>query len=185
MDSPSDNSRDIYRPEDHPQDLAKYRALVLFKRRDFSVLVRIIVFGAVSWLLPMRAWRAFARGLVRMKKEKGGKSREEKISRVLGDCASAELCRRGNMERRALRIEEYFQITRDYRFGRFKPEIELRGSEHIDTALAAGKGALLWIGRGECVELISKMALYRAGYAAYHLTHPTHGLSKSRFGMRS
>lgn len=184
MESPSDNSLDIYRPEDHPYDLAKYRALALFGRLDFSVLVRLIVFGTVSWLLPMRAWRAFARGLVRMKKEKGGKSREEKISRVLGDRASAELCRQGNMERRALRIEEYFQITRDYRFGRFKPEIELRGSEHIDTALAAGKGALLWIGRGECVELISKLALYRAGYAAYHLTHPTHGLSKSRFGMR-
>lgn len=102
MDSPSDNSLDIYRPEDHPHDLAKYREFALFARQDFSILARLIVFGTVSWLLPMRAWRSFSLGLVRIKKEKGGKSREEKISRVLGDRASAELCRRGNMERRAL-----------------------------------------------------------------------------------
>jgi lauroyl/myristoyl acyltransferase len=184
MNSPCDDSLDIYRPEDHPHDLTQYRALALMKSRDVLILAKLVVFGIVSWLLPMRAWRAFARGLVSVKKEKEGTSLEKKIGCVLGERGSADLCRRANRERRALRVEFFLQIMRDYRVDRFRPEVELRGSEHIDTALAAGKGVLLWIGFFECVELISKLALYRAGYAAYHLTHPTHGLSQSRFGVR-
>jgi lauroyl/myristoyl acyltransferase len=116
--------------------------------------------------------------------EKKGQPLEKRMGCVLGDRMSPDLFRRAIMERRALRVEEVFQIMRDYRFDRFKPEIELRGSEHVDTALAAGKGVLLWIGLFECVELISKLALFRAGYAVHHLTHPTHGVSQSRFGMR-
>lgn len=61
---------------------------------------------------------------------------------------------------------------------------ECRGLEHLNAALARGRGAVLWVsdfvGAGEAV----KVALARAGHRVSHLSRLEHGFSKTRFGIR-
>lgn len=63
-------------------------------------------------------------------------------------------------------------------------EYDCRGLEQLETALAQGRGAVLWVsdfvGAGEAV----KVAFARAGYRVSHLTRPEHGFSKTRFAIR-
>jgi lauroyl/myristoyl acyltransferase len=66
----------------------------------------------------------------------------------------------------------------------WRPRVTLRGREHLDAALAAGSGAVLWIAPFVYAPLISKMALHDAGYDVAHLGGPRHGFSASRFGAR-
>jgi len=60
----------------------------------------------------------------------------------------------------------------------------LKGRAHIDAALTRGKGAILWNGHFAHAGLLTKVAVHGAGLALVHLSHPRHGFSDTRFGMR-
>ncbi|UCH54131.1 MAG: hypothetical protein JSW09_04970, partial [Pseudomonadota bacterium] len=68
--------------------------------------------------------------------------------------------------------------------GGWSPRIRLEGHEHLDHALAEGKGAILWVAPMASRDLITKMALHRAGYAVSHLSRFDHGYSISLWGAR-
>lgn len=76
------------------------------------------------------------------------------------------------------------QIIASWRRSGWNPEIELHGRRHIDTALEAGHGAILWIQPLVFSELVTKMALFRSGIPVTHLSRFDHGLSRSRIGAR-
>jgi lauroyl/myristoyl acyltransferase len=58
------------------------------------------------------------------------------------------------------------------------------GGEHLDAALAHGRGAVLWIADLVFANDIPKIALARRGIRASHLSRPEHGFSATRFGLR-
>jgi lauroyl/myristoyl acyltransferase len=64
------------------------------------------------------------------------------------------------------------------------PRIDVVGQARLDAVLAGNRGAVLWNGYFAFDSLITKVALHRAGCAVSHLSHPSHGVSSSRFGMR-
>lgn len=66
----------------------------------------------------------------------------------------------------------------------WKTRLRLDGAEHLDAALAAGRGAVLWVAHFCFNALAAKKALHQAGYRVWHLSRPEHGFSKSALGIR-
>jgi lauroyl/myristoyl acyltransferase len=65
----------------------------------------------------------------------------------------------------------------------WSPPIEIEGKQHLDQALAGGKGAILWVAHFCFSSLFTKMGLAKAGYRVSHISRPEHGVSKSRLGI--
>jgi len=62
--------------------------------------------------------------------------------------------------------------------------IQVEGKGHIDAALKAGNGAVLWIADFVYAGDISKIGLHAEGYLVSHLSRPEHGFSDTVFGLR-
>ena len=81
------------------------------------------------------------------------------------------------------RSEHHLQILRAISPGGWNARIELVGREHLDAALAAGHGAVLWVAHFCFNALAAKKAMAAAGYRVSHISRPEHGFSKSRVGI--
>jgi lauroyl/myristoyl acyltransferase len=145
----------------------------------------------MGWLLtailPERCLPGFGRGL-------GGAA--ALLSRRATRRGAAEMLRRlgaslGDRDPRALFVEhlkrKYEHLlgrARDTHRRGWHPEIELLGAEHLRGALAAGRGAVLWV-TAFCGPIVPKIALARAGFSVAHLSTPLHGgFSYSRLTLR-
>jgi hypothetical protein len=78
----------------------------------------------------------------------------------------------------------FLQVLKCYRPGRWQPRVAPANFEHVDAALRAGRGVLLWVAHGFHGHLGAKVGFASAGLAVSHLSRATHGFSDSRFGMR-
>jgi lauroyl/myristoyl acyltransferase len=108
----------------------------------------------------------------------------DKMRRVLGDGLAGR-------EPQAL-AEAYYRFYIEDGWGRLRDlhrhgslvRLELSGREHLDAALAAGHGAVLWV-MSLSGSRIPKAALWQAGIPLVHLTRPEHGApSPSRLALR-
>ncbi len=155
---------------------------------DVATAFGLPLLAAVSWLVPARLWPRFGRwfspfyqrlvsseslsaSVTRLERFVAGTSVDGALDTILRDVAAED-------------IVSLFQLLRDYRPGGWKPEIDLSGREHVEAALEQGRGAILWVAHFVYANLVAKMALHRAGYAVSYLSHPSHGFSATRFGMR-
>ncbi len=77
-------------------------------------------------------------------------------------------------EHRRRKYEHLLGRARDTLRCGWQPGVELRGLEHLDAALAAGRGAILWT-MSFCGPLLPKLALARAGVRITHLSMSFHG----------
>ena len=85
----------------------------------------------------------------------------------------------------AHRYLERLQLLRLYRPGGWNPQIRLEGDQHVEKALEAGNGAILWICPSSFHRQVSKMAFSEAGYRVNHLSRYFHGFNTaSWFGRR-
>lgn len=157
-----------------------------FVRRDLYLLVYIPAITLFAWLLPERWWWPFCRGLARLSlfvKRKATTYRS-KLTELLGgrrlDVEVDEVAR-AYLANNHLR---YLQGMRCYAPHGWRPHIRLVGREHIERALAAGKGAILWGAPMASRDLVAKMALHEAGFRVSHLSHYAHGFSWSLLGAR-
>jgi len=64
-----------------------------------------------------------------------------------------------------------------------KERIDVIGKEHIDAALAAGKGCVLWIADFVHAGSASKIALHQLHYQVSHVSRPEHGFSSTLYGV--
>jgi lauroyl/myristoyl acyltransferase len=62
------------------------------------------------------------------------------------------------------------------------PETRLTGAGHLNAALAAGRGAVLWVAATAHSRTETKLALFREGFHTHHLSRSFHGFSRTRFG---
>jgi hypothetical protein len=136
--------------------------------------------------VPERWWTAFCRGLeaatARLRFfDPAPVARIAK--RVLGPADPAFDARAFALTSAAGRSEHHLQILRAAGPGGWNAPVELVGREHLDAALAAGHGAVLWVAHFCFNALAAKKALADAGYRAWHLSRPEHGFSKSRLGI--
>lgn len=68
--------------------------------------------------------------------------------------------------------------------GKWHPRLSLKGREHLDAALARGRGAIIWADSFLFQTHVGKRILHEAGIPAVQLSVAEHGYSRSRFGLR-
>ncbi len=146
---------------------------------------------AIGWLLtailPERCLPAFGRGLggaagllSRRASRRGAAEMRRRLGTSLGDHGPRALF----AEHLKRKYEHLLGRARDTHRRGWHPEIELLGAEHLGGALAAGRGAILWV-TAFCGPLVPKIALARGGFAVAHLSMPLHGgFSYSRLTLQ-
>jgi lauroyl/myristoyl acyltransferase len=102
---------------------------------------------------------------------------------VLGNGSAAFDARAFALDSAAGRSEHHVQILRELSPRGWTPRLALEGPAHVDDALAAGRGAVLWVAHFCFNALATKKALAGAGHRAWHVSRPEHGFSKSRAGI--
>ena len=149
-----------YRVVDHDDRKA-------FSPGDLGVLASLAFWGPVSWVAPSRAWAPIARWLAA---RKHGLS-PHAASALMGTLRSAlELDDEAQI--RALseavdggKYELRAQILRLYRPGGWRPEIRLRGAEHLEEAAKAGSmdfGSARWPGAAWAYWMAGPVVLHDA-----------------------
>jgi lauroyl/myristoyl acyltransferase len=155
--------------------------------KDLVVMLELPVLAAVSWFLPERLWPRVAAAIAPIysplssARFRARKERVESGLRGRAETPAPEAIVRALVRGR---IEAVIQNLRHYHPGGWRPTIHLVGREHVAAAQDRGQGVVLWVSQFLHHPLVAKMAFHRVGFAVNHLTHPRHGFSATRFGMR-
>jgi lauroyl/myristoyl acyltransferase len=154
--------------------------------QDAKLAVALPVLWMFALTVPERRWRTLC---YRLESIRASMNASE-LERV--GCAAERIigAARRSFERRsfALRVaagatEHHLQVLRSRSRSGWKPMLHLEGAAHLDSALAAGRGAVLWVAHFCFNALATKKALRDAGYRVWHLSRPEHGFSKSKVGI--
>jgi lauroyl/myristoyl acyltransferase len=159
----------------------------LLAAADVALLARLPLMTILAWCLPPRAWwrlcRPWARLSLRLHPARSARQRR-RLGALFGTNPGRDLDRLA-----AAVIEGHnrmlLQLLRCHRPGGWRPRVELSGGEHVRRALAAGKGAVLWITPSWSSTLVTKIAFAQEGFRVSHLSRVQHGFSASRLGMRA
>lgn len=170
-----------------PPDDATENRVPAFSSTDLSVLAGLPFLAALAHCVPERRWPAIGRALSPLAVSdltSDPKSAAALIRQTLG-ARLPELSGRDILRGMAAEgIVTFLQVLRSYPRGRWKPETRTANFEYIRAAQAAGRGVVLWVAHAFHGHLASKIAFHGAGLKVTHLSHPTHGFSSSRFGIR-
>ena len=150
--------------------------------RDWLSIGRVLSLTFIAWLVPPRLWRkaAVATSSVGRSDRSAVAYRQNLAQKYsLSDIAAITIRRRAYL--RELRFE-ILGLNGPWRS--WRPPIRLIGAAHLQQAIEAGRGAILWVTETSFSTLIAKMALHAAGYRACQLSRPQHGFSTTPFGMR-
>jgi len=153
---------------------------------DAKLAAALPLLWAFALTIPERRWRALCHRLESIRAgidasdlERVGHAAE----RIIGaPCASFER-RAFALEAAAGATEHNLQVLRSRSRSGWNPLLQLEGTHHLDAALAAGSGAVLWVAHFCFHALATKKALRDAGYRVWHLSRPEHGFSRSTVGI--
>ncbi len=151
------------------------------------IALGLLLLAPVAWATPERLWRRVADGLAPVSEHFVGSRRRgnvQTIRRLSGDRPIGRTPEAIEQEVFTGYVEETLQLLRAYRSPASRPTPRLRGGEHVEAALKRERGAILWVGHFTYYSLVPKIAFHEAGYRVSHLSHPRHGFSGTRFGMR-
>ncbi|WP_162917107.1 LpxL/LpxP family acyltransferase [Dongia deserti] len=164
-----------------PRDLTEKR---LWHRSDLAIAGSLVALLPPSWLLPERSWRRLCRAVARAP---GLVDRKTLGLTIAGIVRGLQLDHRRAstiaLDLQAAVYELRMQNLRGWRPGGWRPEVALKGEEHIVRALERGNGVILWVAHFAFNGGITKVALHKRGYRVSHLSRPEHGFSKTRFGI--
>jgi lauroyl/myristoyl acyltransferase len=150
----------------------------LVAARDLRVLAKLPPAVLAAWCLAERHWNGLAHRAAGL--ETAALERlAGRITAMLGPGQLAEPAR--TVARRQLGFIRLDQLCflRSYRPGGWNPKLRLEGAEHLEAALARGRGAILWVAPTVFQWLVTKRALHEAGWPVHHLSNPNHGFSTS------
>ena len=155
--------------------------------RDIVGVAQMSMGWLVTAVLPERLIPAVGRGLgevaaafARRATRRGAEEMRRRLGPQLDEGESRALF----VEHVKRKYEHLLGRARDTHRRGWHPEVELCGAEHLRRALAAGRGAVLWV-TACCGPLVPKIALERGGFRITHLSMPLHGgFSHSRLALR-
>jgi hypothetical protein len=153
---------------------------------DLKILLKLPFGFLLAAGVPERAWADTCDSMVRLSRRlhPGRAAREtaaiQEITRDAGFAMAAPAIHH--------RLQCNIRLNQLYYFASWKPrgwraDIHLEGRGHLDDALAAGRGAILWVAPFVFASLVAKRALHEAGFRVHHLSSAGHGLSSTRLGL--
>jgi len=151
---------------------------------DAAMAARVLLAAGVSWVVPERCWLPLTRAISRLAAAAPGRSSgalpiDGALAARVG-CSARALA----VERASTGHASRLYGLREYRPWRREVPIRIDGLEHLNAALEAGAGAILWVARFTWASIITKMGLHQAGLSVTHLSRPTHGFGESDFAVR-
>ena len=158
----------------------------IFSAHDFGVLAGLPMMAAVSWTTGERTWNTVAQKAAPYAGAILSRSPEQIAQRVREIAGNRDLSLPPSeiaQQLVACEIETAMQMVRSHAPTRWVPEILVEGKAHLDSALATGRGAILWDSHFYFASLITKMGLYRDGYRLHHMSRREHGFSPTHFGI--
>jgi lauroyl/myristoyl acyltransferase len=159
----------------------------LLSIRDIFLLAYLPALALVAWSVPEQRWPGICARLTRIQARtcRGIGTRAQHIAALLAREITA-----ADAERISRMLAENYhyarlQIIRMHRFRYWEPPKKVIGIEHLQRALSQGRGAVLWVAPFVFSDVMTKMTLFRSGFAAVQLSSQEHGFSASRLGSRS
>lgn len=154
--------------------------------RDVALVAIHLALLPLAAFVPEHRWHAWARRATApfgRLETPAIRQRREGMQRLLAGYPELEVA---DIDRAALahRLEEILCYLKAGLPGGWNPQLRLTGGHHLDRALEAGRGAVLWVAPQVAAALCVKKALFEAGYAVHHMSSPNHGISRTRFGAR-
>lgn len=152
----------------------------LIELADIKLALALPFYLLLALFVPEPRWQNLCRWIVGHKNSRGdiqlaGAVRAGALSSAQADLIAAEL--------QAFRLEHYFQYLREFCPGGWRATLVLDGLEHLEQAIAAGRGAIVWVGHTVFHGLALKKSVNGAGFRLNHLSRREHGFSKTRFGI--
>jgi lauroyl/myristoyl acyltransferase len=149
---------------------------------DLRVLAKLPLSAALAWGVPERHWGVLANAAARLPSN-ARRRLARQIETVLAPAALPEPADRIAARHLAMLRLDQLGFLRSYAPGGWRADLTLDGLEHLHGALAAGRGAILWVAPIVFAPLLAKRTLHEAGFPLHHLSHPAHGFSsRSRVG---
>lgn len=164
----------------------KPKKLRLWRGADLRESALLALFRIVIATTPASEWAGFAEGATRFGKGRRSSRFKRFAGRVKAVQASADdeaVLRMWRAYRAAVNRRRISILASRYCPG-WKPRIELTGREHLDRAIAAGNGTILWLDNFIHHPVIGKRAFSDLGYQAWQMSSVDHGFSSSRLGRR-
>ena len=155
--------------------------------RHLKRTLQVCLSWPLSALLPERFWWPLALRLAWLKVALHlGKTnrRFERLAMIFGPRLPDNRYRRIVTESFAHDYVAYMQRFREHGSRSATPSVTVRGREHLDDALAGGRGVVLWVARFVYSDLLTKKGLHRAGLSVHHVSRPSHGFTGSRLAER-
>ena len=158
----------------------------LWSGDDARFLITVPFFLGSSIFCPEAQWPKLASLLQSISSRANTKWRSSSAAPILADRLNVSLdgLARIMAESEVNQIEHTIHGTQTLLRKDWRPRLHISGQEHLDEAMAQGKGAVLWVGHFTFASLFTKMALCEAGYELSHISRPEHGFSKSSFGIK-
>lgn len=151
------------------------------RARDVADGLLMLALLPAAWLLPTRFWPGFTRALGRIHVRLQGARTGDFYPTLLARLGvSADELETGFRQHN---YWELMEMLREHAPWGWNARIAVVGREHLDAALAAGKGAVLWYSPFTHADVVFKRGLHEAGYRVNHLSAATHGFSDTRVGM--
>lgn len=152
---------------------------------DAKLAAALPLLWLLAITLPERRWRALCYRVEAIRASVGLSDLdpvERAAERIVGAQAPFD-SRAFALASAARATEHHLQVLRSRSRGGWKATPLLEGAAHLDAALAAGRGAVLWVAHFCFSALATKKALCAAGYRVWHLSRPEHGFSQSTVGI--
>ena len=156
--------------------------------KDIAVFVGMPLLFAIAWLIPQTIWQklsaAIAGAYIRFTSAGRPKELSKRIRVLVGARGLARTPEEIPTAVAVADLRMLLALLRLYRPFARPPQISLEGREHLEEAIAHGRGVVLWVSNFVASSLFAKIALHRAGFRVTHLSHPKHGFSESRVGIK-
>jgi lauroyl/myristoyl acyltransferase len=162
----------------------------LITRHDVQETAILAVESLIAWTVYERLWprfcQVFAQLSTRLHRSRTRELRRELVracDAIYPEFSPASL----EIAIRAAHMESRLQLLREYRPDGWRPRLRLLGKHHIEAALAAGRGAILWLCPFTYNNLVAHKTLHTNSLDITRLGGAYHGFASippSRFGMR-
>ena len=159
----------------------------LISLSDIGNLVGLPILTLISWILPAAGAPHFCRAAARMNAAMLTSDRQRLIRQIDALIGDRPLPLDAHEILDAVAAEDLLSlmnVLRTHRSRTWRGDVEVFGLEHLNNALAAGNGAVLWRAHFAHYAIPYYTALVDKGFTYTHFSHVRHGFSSTRFGIR-
>lgn len=164
------------KPKRPPAPGASARRLLSVK--DLHVLAKLPTAALAAWCLPERRWFDLCCRMASLRPADLERL-AQRLAAVMGAGLPAGTAREVARRHQAFVRLDQLCFLRSHRPGGWNPALRLEGGQHLAAALAAGRGAILWVAPTVLQWLFTKRTLFAAGHPTHHLSSLYHGFSST------